>query len=307
MRASRLPSRRTPAAAFTLIELLVVIGIIAILISILLPSLATSRESAKRVKCASNLRQYVTASLLTAQNNKGRFRLSHRDIPEAKADVNTYPRLLNPLTIQPSGHPLDTAITTEDHIAFISGQLADRMKRESGIDVGTLLCPGRAGETAESWVRDNRTVAADGTVGGRIRNGYYFFPGRWQETYHPTTAQLQAAEDPAGRKLFYPRRVNDRSKYLVASDMIERGTSGGLGGVTHTTASHGKRGAVSSPNLTLPEPGAIGSVGGNFAFLDGSVRWIPQGDLLPYYTNAKGRDTVAAGSGSIFGYFPAIR
>src|SRR3954449_5909320 len=57
--------------AFTLVELLVVIGIIALLISILLPSLSRAREAANQVTCQSQEKQIVMGMILHASEHKG--------------------------------------------------------------------------------------------------------------------------------------------------------------------------------------------------------------------------------------------
>jgi prepilin-type N-terminal cleavage/methylation domain-containing protein/prepilin-type processing-associated H-X9-DG protein len=65
--------RHRSRPGFTLVELLVVIGIIAVLVSLLLPSLNRARDQAKRVNCAAHLQQIGQSLVMYAGQNKGYF------------------------------------------------------------------------------------------------------------------------------------------------------------------------------------------------------------------------------------------
>lgn len=73
LRASVPPCLRACSRAFTLIELLVVISIISILIGLLLPALASSRENARQLKCLTNLKGLGVGINLYLEDSKGMF------------------------------------------------------------------------------------------------------------------------------------------------------------------------------------------------------------------------------------------
>ena len=63
--------KKKSPGGFTLVELLVVIGIIALLVSILMPALGRARDQANRIKCMGHLRSVVTGMVMYASENKG--------------------------------------------------------------------------------------------------------------------------------------------------------------------------------------------------------------------------------------------
>jgi prepilin-type N-terminal cleavage/methylation domain-containing protein len=79
--------RDCTAPGFTLVELLVVIGIIALLISILLPALSRARDAGNSVKCLENMRQVGMAVTFYVNENRGRWLPPYR-MPEKTPNYN---------------------------------------------------------------------------------------------------------------------------------------------------------------------------------------------------------------------------
>ncbi len=67
------PLKNKQPTAFTLIELLVVLAIIALLVAMIIPALKSAKENARRVICASNLKQFGFIELNFAEDNNGEF------------------------------------------------------------------------------------------------------------------------------------------------------------------------------------------------------------------------------------------
>ncbi len=107
------PSLHSPRrqSAFTLIELLTVIAIIGILAAIIIPTVGAVREKAKQVKCVSNLRQWGTAIIAYANDNKGNYAIQERYTTTSGSTGNWYwYQFLRPMVYGRYLGPVENAI-----------------------------------------------------------------------------------------------------------------------------------------------------------------------------------------------------
>ncbi len=123
----------------TMIEILVVAGVIAILASILLPSLASARASASAVMCKSNLAQVVRANLYYADENESTYCAgaeAMRPTPARRRGINLHrwygTRARRNEPFQPSGGPLTPYLGKDGRIRQCPAFPAEEIARESG-------------------------------------------------------------------------------------------------------------------------------------------------------------------------------
>jgi prepilin-type N-terminal cleavage/methylation domain-containing protein len=119
---SNLAGERFTIAGFTLIELLVVIAIIAILASLLLPTLGRAKEMGKRTVCKNNQRQIVLTLLMYAGDNQGRF-------PDGVRD-NLF-----------------------EHFSFISSDTYEYLQVQGDMPTNSITCPNK-----KDWYRFEQGV-----------------------------------------------------------------------------------------------------------------------------------------------------
>jgi prepilin-type N-terminal cleavage/methylation domain-containing protein/prepilin-type processing-associated H-X9-DG protein len=241
------PSKGFATKGFTLVELLVVIGIIALLISILLPSLNRARETANRVKCASNMRQIGQAILLYSNDNKG-----------------AYPR-----TLYSNGSSTCTWATgANSSDPFASGALESYndvsaamflLLRAGDITSEVFTCPssnaqkwdyGGGTNTAQNWVNWN-----GGTTGLLVNESYSY------ENPYPSTTAVSN-----GFKL----NSSISAEYAVAADLNPGDTT------THVSAA-GQVDTVTTTSSAKQMTGANSTnhsgAGQNVLFGDGHVEF----------------------------------
>lgn len=100
MRTANITVYRRRSGGFTLVELLVVIGIIALLVSILMPSLTKAKRSAVKTACQSNLRQCGIFLLMYANENGGHMfptGLGSNVVPQLRWPIHVFkPAVPNP-------------------------------------------------------------------------------------------------------------------------------------------------------------------------------------------------------------------
>jgi prepilin-type N-terminal cleavage/methylation domain-containing protein/prepilin-type processing-associated H-X9-DG protein len=281
-RGSMPMSRRTRnRRGFTLIELLVVIAIISVLIALLLPAVQAAREAARRVQCLNNLMQLS----LALQN----YESSHEQLPAGVVNAT------GPIQNLPSGYhaswmlqilPFMEQKGVARHFDSSVGVYAIENSTARGVIINSFLCPSDAGSSrrANDTVALNSYAACHHHVEAPIdanNKGVFFLNShiRPDDVSDGTSNTIYLGEKPidqndlgwaSGTRATLRNTGTPINKTGVgATGIFDQDDTLPEGVGTDESA-----GGAASPRLLVGGFGSNHPGGANFAFGDGSVRFL---------------------------------
>lgn len=226
--------------AFSLVELLVVVAIIAVLVSLLLPALAAAREKARRTACRGNLRQFMIALHVYANDNRGALLTGNHD-PSSKT----------PRTAQ------------AEHTPMLSHRIRSLLIQAGGSERFTA-CPGMgANFDTNGWTEHE--------YGWVI--GYHYLGGRFGTPWplvgdaRATWQSPQTIQDTTNVVVLADLNAWTTSRVDTFAPHGPRGPQR-----SRNSRRSGRPGRLDLLGLPSSE---VGAAGGNEARLDGAVEWVP--------------------------------
>lgn len=230
---------RSTRSGFTLIELLVVIAIIAILASLLLPSMAKAKEKSRRVVCMSNLRQFGLAFNLYSDD--------HQSLLETTEFGGATRHPTSVYVFQPSANQY---LNAEAISPYLPGVLTIIDENSKKARIGSVWwCPSRIQRTDES-------VQEEMDAWGSFTSSYPYFARveRWKP------GQANRPRDLTENEL--------RSDRLLMSDYLFHWWVTGSYSFTH-----GERGPREADREPFEKGAPLSLAGLNQLFGDGHVVW----------------------------------